>query len=81
MKASQGKAPFEIERYTEVCWMEKRKEGDIFSGRRSSTYKGEAGNEQGFRGRDEESWRVDGSRGKGWGSGPEAILPEALSAG
>lgn len=61
MKASQGKAPFEIERYPEVCWMEKRKEGDPSSGRRSSTYKGEAGNEQGFRGRDEES-AVGGGR-------------------
>ena len=35
--------------------MEKRKEGYTFSGMRSSTYKGEGGNEQGVWGRDEES--------------------------
>lgn len=63
-----------------VGWRRGRKE-IYFQGGEAALTKVKQGMSRVFRGRDEESWRVDGSRGKGWGSGPEAILPEALSAG
>ena len=74
-KASQGKAPFEIERWPGVCWMEKWKEGNKTSGGEAALKRAWGGGMMSL------CWRrVDGSRRKRSGSELEARLQEALSA-